>query len=74
MGYFFDFLNIHKNDLEEHFEILTQKARKDFNWLVNAIFKYLQGSKGRVERKEISSATLLNYVKPIGSFANKWTY
>jgi len=65
MGYFFDYLNIHQTDTEECFKILTQKAKADFNWLVNAIFKYLQGHKGRVERKEISSATLRNYVKPI---------
>jgi hypothetical protein len=45
MGYFFDYLNIHQKDPEERFEILTQKSKADFNWLVNAIFKYLQGHK-----------------------------
>jgi hypothetical protein len=65
MGYFFDYLNITQTDTEECFEILTQKANADFNWFVNAIFKYLQGHKGRVERREISSVTLRNYVKPI---------
>ncbi|MGC1131371.1 MAG: hypothetical protein WA941_01005 [Nitrososphaeraceae archaeon] len=44
---------------------MTQKSRADSNWVVNSIFKYLQGHKGRVERKEISSATLRNYLKPI---------
>ena len=65
MGYFIDYLNIHQKDAEERFEILTQKASSDINWLVNAIFRYLQVHKGRVERKEISTATLRNYVKPI---------
>ena len=65
MGYFFDYLDIDQRDAEECFEIMTQKARADYNWLVNAIFKYLQGHKTRVEHKEISSATLRNYVKPI---------
>lgn len=65
MGYFFDYLNIHQKDPEECFGILTQKANAEFNWLVNAISKYFQGHKGRIERKEISSATLRNYVKPI---------
>jgi integrase len=65
MGYFFDYLNIHQNDLEECFEILTQRLKADCNWFGNAIFRYLQDQKGRVERKEISSATLLNYIKPI---------
>ena len=65
MGYFFDYLNIEEKDVEESFEILTQKAKGNMNWFANAIFVYLQGHKGRVERKEISSATLRNYVKPI---------
>ena len=65
MGYFFDYLKIEEKDVEERFEILTQKAKGNMNWFANAIFVYLQGHKGRVERKEISSATLRNYVKPI---------
>jgi integrase len=40
-------------------------ANANTGWLVNAIFNYLQVHKGRVERKEISTATLRNYVKPI---------
>ncbi len=65
MGYFLDYLNIRQKDVEERFEILTLKAKNDVNWLANVIFKYLQVHKGRVERKEISSATLRNYVKSI---------
>lgn len=65
MGYFFDYLNIHQKDVEERFDILTRKADTNTSWLVNAIFNYLQVHKGRVERKEISTATLRNYVKPI---------
>jgi integrase len=65
MRYFLDYLNIRQNDVEERFDILTLEAKGDINWFTNVIFKYLQGHKGRVERKEISSATLRNYVKPI---------
>jgi hypothetical protein len=64
MGYFFDYLNI-DGDAEERFAILTQKASGDISWLVNAIFRYLQVQKGRVARKEISTSTLRNYIKPI---------
>jgi integrase len=74
MGYFFDYLNIHQKDLQERFEILTQKAKADINWLVNAIFRYLQGHKGRVERKEITSATLRNYVKPIRLYCEQMDF
>ena len=65
MGYFFDFPNIRQQGVEERFGLLTLRAKGDINWFANAIFKYLQVHKGRVERKEISSATLRNYVKPI---------
>jgi integrase len=74
MGYFFDYLNIDQTDEEEAFEILTQNTRADFNWLLNAIFKYLQGHKGRVERKEISTATLRNYVKPIRLYCEQMDF
>lgn len=63
--YFFDFLNLDGNDVEGQFEKLTLRARSDVNWFASVILKYLQVHKGRVERKEISSATIRNYVKPI---------
>jgi hypothetical protein len=65
MGYFFDFLNIDGNGVKGHFEKLTLQAKSDVNWFANIIFMYLQMHKDRVERREISSATLRNYVKPI---------
>ena len=74
MGYFFEYLNIHHVDLEESFDILTQKARVDFNWFINTIFKYLQGHRGRVDRKEISSAPLRNYVKPIRLYCEQMEF
>ena len=71
MGYFFDYLNIHQKDPEECLEILTQKAKMGLNWIINAIFKYIQVHKSRVERKEISSATIRNYVKPIRLYCDQ---
>jgi hypothetical protein len=65
MRYFFDYLSIHHHDAEGCFEVLTQKANADINWLANEIFSYIQVHKGRVERREISAATLRNYIKPI---------
>lgn len=71
MGYFFDYLSINRSDIEGRFETLTRKAMSDIHWFVNAIFKYLQIHKARVDRKEISSATLRNYVKPIRLFCEQ---
>ncbi|MGC1135165.1 MAG: tyrosine-type recombinase/integrase [Nitrososphaeraceae archaeon] len=70
MGYFFGYLNI-DGDTEECFEILTRKAKADITWLVNGIFRYLQVHKGRVEHKEISTATLRNYIKPIRLYCDQ---
>ncbi len=74
MGYFFDYLNIHQEDSGVCFEILTGMARADPNWFVNVIFEYLQKHKSRVERKEISSATLRNYVKPIKLYCEQMDF
>jgi integrase len=51
--------------------VLTQKAKANLNWFVNAIFKYLQDHKARVDRKEISSSTLRNYLKPIRLYCDQ---
>jgi hypothetical protein len=71
MRYFFDYLSIHYKYAEGCFEALTQKANADINWLVNAIFRYIQVHKGRVERKEVSTATLRNYIKPIRLYSEQ---
>ena len=48
MGYFFDFLGIHKSDdfgrlvlMEQRFYTFLAKAKADKNWLTNSIVKYL---------------------------------
>jgi hypothetical protein len=71
MGYFFNYLSIPPHSPEERFEILTQKAEADLNWLINALFKYIQNHRARVDKKEISGATLRNYVKPIRLYCDQ---
>lgn len=71
MGYFFDYLDISRETIGERFEILTTKVKASTNWFANAIFSYLQHHKDRVEHKEISSATLLGYVKPIKLYCDQ---
>jgi hypothetical protein len=71
LGYFFDYLDIDQRNVEVCFEILARKARADINWFGNATFKYLQVHKGRVDPKEISSATFRNNVKSIRLFCEQ---
>jgi hypothetical protein len=67
--YFLNFADIEINrPLEIRCEILAVKSRSNLNWLNNTIYKYLQHLKKRVETREISGATLRNYIKPIKLF------
>jgi hypothetical protein len=71
MGYFFNYLNIPPHSPEERFQILTQKAEADLNRLINALFKYIQSHRARVDKKEISGATIRIYVKPIRLYCHQ---
>lgn len=66
---FFDFLGIEQHKtIEERCNIFAQRGREDNNWAFNWIIKFLQFQKERVERGEITAATLRNYVKAIKLF------
>jgi hypothetical protein len=65
LAYFITFLGINDGNIEEKCNILGQKAQADSKWLTNKIIKYLQVHRERMENREISAATLRNYLKPI---------
>ena len=65
LRYFLDFLELNDGDFEHRCNIYGEKAKLDANWITNGIVKYLQIHRARVERKEITGATLRNYIKPI---------
>ena len=48
--------------------ILRQPGKDDINWSLNSILKFVQFQKYRVDKKEISGATVRNYVKSIKLF------
>jgi len=65
---FFDFIKFEKNNgktMEERFNLFVEKAKKDPKWLLESIFRFIIMLKQRNESKEISGATLQNYLKPI---------
>lgn len=64
---FFEFLGIEGN-LEEQCRDFAQRGRTDSKWAFGAVVKYLQHHLQRVERKEITAATLRNHVKTIKLF------
>jgi integrase len=65
---FFYLINIQGNTIQERCRCFAEIAKNDNKWVLNNILKFLQIYKERVERKEISGATLRNYVKTIKLF------
>lgn len=65
---FFDFIELPGLTMEERCNNFAQKGKAESKWVLNNILKFLHSQKERVERKEITGATLRNYVKTIKLF------
>jgi integrase len=65
---FFRFVNIQGNTIRERCKAFAEIAKNDNYWALNNVRKFLQVYKERVERKEITGATIRNYVKSIKLF------
>jgi integrase len=48
--------------------MFAQKGRENNSWVLNNILKFVQYQKDRADRKEITAATIRNYVKSIKLF------
>jgi hypothetical protein len=56
---------------EEKIRVFVEMARKDnSNWTFNNILRFIQFQNNRVSQKEISGATVRNYVKSIKLFCD----
>lgn len=69
LAQFFNFMEL-KGNLESQAKSFVSKSQKDPRWTVSVIMKYLRHQKERVEKSEISIATLPNYYKPIKLFCD----
>jgi hypothetical protein len=66
---FFDFIGLEMGvKLEDRARAFAQRGKDDGNWALNNIVKFVQYQRDRVERKEITGATVRNYVKSIKLF------
>jgi hypothetical protein len=65
---FFDFIGIDGATVEERARNFVIKAKDDNTWAFNSIMKFTYFQRQRVDRKEISGATVRNYVKSIKLF------
>jgi integrase len=69
MKIFFKFINLLPNgNLEEQCNLFAVKGLEDHKWAFNNIVKFLQYQKERVEKEEITGATIRNFVKTIKLF------
>jgi integrase len=69
---FFDFINLEGETIQQRCKNAVDMDRIRGNnngkWLLNNILRFLQAQKGRVARKEITGATVHNFVKAIKLF------
>ena len=66
---FFDFIGLEAAEkLEDRARAFAQRGKHDSNWVLNNILKFVQYQKDRVDKKEITGATVKNYVKSIKLF------
>ncbi len=54
--------------MEEKCNYFADKGTKNPNWAFNCIIRFLQFQKERVEKEEITGATLRNFIKAIKLF------
>jgi hypothetical protein len=69
---FLDFIEIETEEdsksLEDKARMFAKKSKHDFNWAFANLLKFIQYQKDRVDKKEITGATVRNYVKSIKLF------
>ena len=68
LGRFLDFAGIGGISVEEKAETFADRGKKDAEWGFQNILRFIHYQKKRVEQKQISSATVRNYVKAIKLF------
>jgi hypothetical protein len=65
---FFDFIKIPGDTLKEKCLTFVNNGRNNVNWVFTNILQFVLFHKERIHKKEISGATLINYLKAIKVF------
>jgi len=65
---FFEFIKIPGENLEERCLTFVNSGKNNVNWVFTNILKFVLSYKERIDKKEISGATLINYLKAIKLF------
>lgn len=69
---FFDFIQfeIGIHEMEKRCDDFGKKGKIDRSWTLNQIIRFLQFQKERVEKEEITAATLKNFIKSLKVFCD----
>jgi hypothetical protein len=65
---FFNFIGIRGKTLQQKARTFANKGKNDTNWALSNILKFVYSQRERVDKKEISGATVRNYTKSIRLF------
>jgi hypothetical protein len=57
-----------EKDIEHRYNGFAEKAKENTNWALSQIIRFLPYQKERVEKEEITGATLRNFIKAIKLF------
>jgi integrase len=68
LGYFFKFLKLEGDSLKNNAEIFAKRSKENSQWSESSIKKFIRFQKERIEKGEISPASISNYYKPIKLF------
>ena len=67
---FFEYAKIPGKTLEQRARTFAKKGKKDANWALSNILKFIYFQRERADKKEISGATVINYTKSIKLFCD----
>jgi len=65
---FLEFAGLEGATTVDKARLFAQRGKSDGNWAFEKIIKFIQFQKDRVDRREITSATVRNYLKSIKLF------
>jgi len=65
---FFDFIGLTEGTMEERAKTFRERGKKEPYWIFTSVMSFAQAQKERVEKGEISPATLRNYIKAVKLF------
>jgi hypothetical protein len=65
---FFDFIDLTEGTTEKRAKTFTERGKRQQDWVFTRVLRFAQTQKKRVATRQISPATLRNYIKAVKLF------